>query len=317
MESAPSDAIAIFVRCRNQEGKKALSADPETGAITLHTHASSEDKRFTFDFVGSEATAQEEVFDCVGRPLSDACLAGYNATVFAYGQTGAGKTFTMYGGSGEQRGLTPRVLDHLFALMAREERTTDGEITYRCVGSLLEIYQETITDLLEHFQLSTSGSGGAAAAAATYGVEGSYGHHLRLREDAARGVYVQGLREVELRTPEEAMRMLTFGTAGRTVGATAMNSQSSRSRTRTHRLTNPFIHTLALAVKCLAMRCWLPPPLRRFKPATTTEHAPLESPPPPPLTAASARISTALPTSPPLVTRGRSRLHHRYRGGRA
>ena len=70
MESAPSDAIAIFVRCRNQEGKKALSADPETGAITLHTHASSEDKRFTFDFVGSEVTAQ--VF---ARPLHGGELA--------------------------------------------------------------------------------------------------------------------------------------------------------------------------------------------------------------------------------------------------
>ena len=88
MTSPSGDSIGIFVRCRAQEGKKALSADPATGVITLVTPASSDDRKFTFDYVGSEETGQEEVFDSVGRPLSDACLAGYNATVFAYGQTG-------------------------------------------------------------------------------------------------------------------------------------------------------------------------------------------------------------------------------------
>ena len=77
---------------------------------------------FTFDQVGDGSTSQAEVFELVGRPLAGACLDGYNATIFAYGQTGAGKTFTMMGPSvtDETRGLTPRVLEVRRPARARE-----------------------------------------------------------------------------------------------------------------------------------------------------------------------------------------------------
>ena len=90
-ESADGQSIAVYVRVRQQEGRKSLTTHPELGQIVLHTGSTSEDRTFSFDMVGGEDTAQEEVFEAVGRPLSDACISGYNTTIFAYGQTGAGK----------------------------------------------------------------------------------------------------------------------------------------------------------------------------------------------------------------------------------
>ena len=88
-----SDNIAIFVRVRKQRedaGAKSVSTDPVKGTVVLHTPT--EDRTFSFDRVGGEATTQEEVFEAVGQPLSDACMAGYNAAIFAYGQRRARST---------------------------------------------------------------------------------------------------------------------------------------------------------------------------------------------------------------------------------
>ena len=230
--------IAVYIRVRdNSEGKRVLTTNAGSGELKLHTPK--EDRVFTFDFVGGEDTAQEAVFDAVGRPLTEECLNGYNATVFAYGQTGSGKTHTMFGPPStepddEERGLTPRVLDHIFALMAREERLSDGEVTYRCVGSLLEIYKETITDLLDASRTATpTPTGGAAAAAAASSAASdaatTSSGGLKLREDATRGVYVEGICQEELRKPDEALQLLAHGISQRHVGSTAMNAQSSRS----------------------------------------------------------------------------------------
>ena len=160
MDATQTQNIAVYVRVRAQEGRKALTAHAAQGKLTLHTPAPNEDRRFAFDFVGDAATSQADVFDAVGKPLSEACMAGYNATVFAYGQTGAGKTYTMYGPDGgtflagdpsvdgeasPACGLTPRVLAQLFALMAREERRCATGLSFRCTGSLLEIYNEQIS----------------------------------------------------------------------------------------------------------------------------------------------------------------------------
>lgn len=72
----------------------------------------------------------------VGQPMSRICLEGLNCSVFAYGQTGAGKTFTMMGDE-TNKGLQPRVIEELFSLIEHNERT---EVTVRC--SFLEIYNE-------------------------------------------------------------------------------------------------------------------------------------------------------------------------------
>ena len=113
-------------------------------------------------------------------------MLGYNATCFAYGQTGAGKTYTMYGPNGntddaEQRGLTPRVLDHLFARMAREERVSDGTLKYNCSGSFLQIYNERIIDLLEGYHAD-----GAAAPSSSSSSAGAHALTRRRRSSCAR-----------------------------------------------------------------------------------------------------------------------------------
>lgn len=110
-------------------------------------------KDFNFDWVGGMETTQQEIFDNIGVPLVKTCLEGYNCTIFAYGQTGAGKTFTMQGAGLDgdfqedpNRGLQPRVFDYLFAKTTEESVEGQSEYLVRC--SYFEIYNEQIMDLV-------------------------------------------------------------------------------------------------------------------------------------------------------------------------
>ena len=210
------EAIAVVVRVRAQEGStKCLSVRPE-GQVVLHGAA---DKAFTFDSVFDQGASQQELFDAVGKPLCDHALAGYNTTIFAYGQTGAGKTFTMHGPDGADeasRGLVPRAIDHLFKLMAREERCSGT--SYQVNASYLEIYNEHVTDLLVEPPPPTA-----------RGLDLVPPPGLRVREDTRTGTYVENLTEEPLRSCDDALRLLAAGSANRSVGATAMNRESSRS----------------------------------------------------------------------------------------
>ena len=196
----------------------------------------------------SPAAAQEELFHAVGRPLADACVAGYNVTVFAYGQTGSGKSYTMMGyedpatvrapdvrvprpGCGrawDERGLAPRIIEYLFEKLAEvsssassqgqqqqgqgeqgeQEQEQAAQCEYTCKCTMVEIYNENIVDLLD-------GSGGAG--------------HLQLREDGQRGVFVDGVVEAGAATWGEAYGHLCRGLRLRTTGETQMNPRSSRS----------------------------------------------------------------------------------------
>ena len=234
-------SIAVYVRVRSPGADVALrclTTDERTSTVKLHTPAGSDDRTFRYDSVGGENTTQEEVFDAVGRPLSHANMEGYNATVFAYGQTGSGKTYTMYGPEfggasssapipSDSRGLTPRLLDELFAMMAREERRAEGGgLTFNCTASLLEIYNETITDLLDGYSAAITPSPAASTAQAPSLAPPT---NLRLREDATRGVYVENITQECLRNSTDALHLLRFGVRQRSIGATAMNAESSRS----------------------------------------------------------------------------------------
>ena len=178
--------------------------------VVLHGSA---EKVCTFDQVFDEESTQQEVFESVGKPLCEHALAGYNTTIFAYGQTGAGKTHTVHGPTSpaEARGLVPRVMEHLFQLQARAER--QSELRCHCVASYLEIHNETVIDLLD-----SGGTLGSNARAS-----------CRVREDVVRGIFVENIREEVLRSPEDALRLLATGSANRQVGSTAMNRESSRS----------------------------------------------------------------------------------------
>lgn len=124
--------------------------------IIQPTDASMREAKFSYDKVFGPGTSQQEIFEYVGKPLLQStyfsvtidAMNGYNATVFAYGQTSSGKTFTMEGRSlddQEFKGLIPRVMDEVFELiMAASDKF---EFTLRV--TMLEIYNEKIQDLLD------------------------------------------------------------------------------------------------------------------------------------------------------------------------
>ena len=215
-----ADCIQVFARSRKQEGRSCIDARDKTNEVVLKGDG---DRVFTFDRVFANEATQEDVFKAVGKPIADACLAGYNGTIFAYGQTGAGKTHTMYGPpSPDQslRGVAPRVFEYLFAHMKRETATCDdGELTFDCRGSFLEIYNENLTDLLVP----------PPDPKAPPVISAAPPPPLKLRDDPLRGMFVEGMREEVLRSSGDAQRILAEGMANRHVGATDMNEASSRS----------------------------------------------------------------------------------------
>ncbi|CAN8030856.1 unnamed protein product, partial [Ixodes persulcatus] len=144
---------------------------------------------------------QEEVYQNVGKPLVDNVLHGFNGTVFAYGATGAGKTYTMVG-SDKSPGMMVRVFDDFFQFAKYNNSTTDTSIFI----SYMEIYNENIRDLL-----NTSNT------------------FLELREDPQGGNQVLGLSELEVTNSAEVLRLLQKGNKRRTVEPTAANKTSSRS----------------------------------------------------------------------------------------
>ncbi|KAF7837065.1 kinesin-like protein KIN-12B [Senna tora] len=173
---------------------------------------------FTFDSVADTDASQLDIFEHVGVPLVENCLAGFNSSVFAYGQTGSGKTYTMWGPANalsedntinDQQGLTPRVFERLFARMNEEQiKHSDKQLNYQCHCSFLEIYNEQITDLLDPNQ-----------------------RNLQIREDVKSGVYVENLTEEQVYTMKDVFRLLLKGLSNRRIGATSINSESSRSHT--------------------------------------------------------------------------------------
>ncbi|XP_024519762.1 kinesin-like protein KIN-12C isoform X1 [Selaginella moellendorffii] len=169
------------------------------------------ESRFTFDHVACESVNQEKLFRVAGLPMVDNCISGYNNCMFAYGQTGSGKTHTMLGDidqeQSEGRGMIPRVFEYLFVKiqLEGEARRSQG-LEFACKCSFLEIYNEQVSDLLEP--------------SAT---------NLQLREDVKKGVYVENLKEVEVNSVGDVMKLLNQGSANRRVAATNMNRESSRS----------------------------------------------------------------------------------------
>uniref|UniRef100_A0A8I6GLI2 Kinesin family member 4B n=1 Tax=Rattus norvegicus TaxID=10116 RepID=A0A8I6GLI2_RAT len=153
---------------------------------------------------------QEEVFNTAVAPLIKGIFKGYNATVLAYGQTGSGKTYSMGGAYRANQedeptiGVIPRVIQLLFKEM---EEKRDSEFTLRV--SYLEIYNEEILDLLCSSCEKAS--------------------QIHIREDPKAGIKTVGLTEKTVSVASDMVSCLEQGNNARTVAATAMNSQSSRS----------------------------------------------------------------------------------------
>ncbi|GAO13693.1 hypothetical protein UVI_02017950 [Ustilaginoidea virens] len=161
------------------------------------------DQVFAFDRVFDENTTQSDVYEGTTKTLLDSVLDGYNATVFAYGATGCGKTHTITG-TAQHPGIIFLTMQELFEKI--EERSQDKSTELSL--SYLEIYNETIRDLLV--------PGGSTAG-------------LMLREDSNQAVTVFGLTSHHPKNVQEVMDMIIQGNEYRTVSPTEANATSSRS----------------------------------------------------------------------------------------
>ncbi|KAJ8686503.1 hypothetical protein QAD02_022297, partial [Eretmocerus hayati] len=157
-------------------------------------------KVYQFDAAFGPEISTEMVYEDVGSYVVEAVLDGYNGTVFAYGQTGCGKSYTM-------RGFVERALEHLFDATS----TASSDTRYLALLTYLEIYNEKLRDLL---QSNDSGNENL----------------LQLKEDPVKGTYVAGgLREVTVKDARECARLVEQGDRRRAAAATKMNAASSRS----------------------------------------------------------------------------------------
>ncbi|KAL7388381.1 hypothetical protein ABVT39_012780 [Epinephelus coioides] len=213
-----SESVKVVVRCRplNQKDESngpaggIVQMDLRLGQVILRNPrapASEPQKTFTFDAVYDANSKQRDLYDESVRPLIDSVLAGFNGTIFAYGQTGTGKTYTMQGAwlDPERRGVIPNAFDHIFTHISRSQ----SDKQYLVRASYLEIYLEDIRDLLDP-------NHGSAKA-------------LELRESPESGVYVRDLTSCVCKSIKEIEEVMNVGNQARAVGATDMNEHSSRS----------------------------------------------------------------------------------------
>ncbi|XP_017387936.1 kinesin-like protein KIF3A isoform X5 [Cebus imitator] len=208
------DNVKVVVRCRplNEREKsmcykQAVNVDEMRGTITVHKTDSSNEppKTFTFDTVFGPESKQLDVYNLTARPIIDSVLEGYNGTIFAYGQTGTGKTFTMEGVRAvpELRGIIPNSFAHIFGHIAKAE----GDTRFLVRVSYLEIYNEEVRDLLGKDQTQ----------------------RLEVKERPDVGVYIKDLSAYVVNNADDMDRIMTLGHKNRSVGATNMNEHSSRS----------------------------------------------------------------------------------------
>jgi kinesin family protein 18/19 len=189
------------------DGKVVVVKDPKEkeNASDILRQNRSREKRYAFDYAFGPGSSSETVFRNTTEFLIDGVLSGFNATVFAYGATGAGKTFTMLG-TETHPGIMFQTLRALFDKSSRIEQDKSQGVEYRISLSYLEVYNELIRDLL------TPSS-----------------DYLELREDPIKGPTVSGISEISVDSPEHVMRLLQQGNKRRTQEPTAANKESSRS----------------------------------------------------------------------------------------
>ena len=160
---------------------------------------------FTFDRVFTPKNSQKDLFDHIVAPLVTDTLNGFNCTVIAYGQTGSGKTHTMEGPpnvsyDGEEAGVLPRVADTLFSTINATKEGEGTAFSYSVTMSVIEIYLERIVDLLDN-------------SPPLIGKKTLGNDMLRIREDAAGGVYLEGVVEQMVHNPRDLLKCLD--TAGK------------------------------------------------------------------------------------------------------
>ncbi|KAG0124383.1 P-loop containing nucleoside triphosphate hydrolase protein [Tuber indicum] len=199
-----------------------IEMDPRNQSTTLHppppdsTKANArkvmDKKVFTFDNSfwsfnrhDDHYADQDDVYDALGEEFLDHNFEGYHTCIFAYGQTGAGKSYSMMG-TPEHPGLIPRTCRDLFE---RIESNNSPSVNYSVRVSYFEVYNEHVRDLLVPRRDPP--------------------YYLKVRESPTEGPYIKDLTEVPVRGIAEVLKWMKMGDNSRTVASTRMNDTSSRS----------------------------------------------------------------------------------------
>ncbi|NXD31570.1 KIF1C protein, partial [Spelaeornis formosus] len=213
-------SVKVAVRVRpfsaresSRQAKCVIQMQGNTTCITNPKLPKEATKHFTFDYSYWSHTSEEDpnfasqrrVYQDIGEEMLAHAFEGYNVCILAYGQTGAGKSYTMMGRQEPgQRGIIPQLCEDLFARVAREG---SPELSFSVEVSYLEIYCERVRDLL-----NPKSRGG-----------------LRVREHPLLGPYVQDLSRLAVASFADIADLMDSGNKARTVAATNMNETSSRS----------------------------------------------------------------------------------------
>ena len=209
-KSGKAECVKVAIRVRpmnqhekDQNSKLCVTVDVPNSTVSVISDKN-ESKTFPFDYVYPMETTQREVYDQVAFPIVDSIFQGYNGTIFAYGQTGCGKTFTMMGivTDPNLKGVIPNAFDHIFGFIKTEGESR--KFILRC--SFVEIYNEEVRDLL-----------------------GNKDKKLNIRDDPKKGTFLQDLTYINIKNPNDIEKALDKGNKNRHVGQTSMNDQSSRS----------------------------------------------------------------------------------------
>ncbi|KAG4935398.1 hypothetical protein JHK85_050317 [Glycine max] len=204
--------VVVRIRPENSNGKEGDLKIKKVSSDALCVG----DRKFTFDEVFDANSNQEDVFQSVGVPLVRNALAGYNTTILSYGQSGSGKTYTMWGppsamadesSLSSQQGIVPRIFRMLFSELERERLVSDQkQFNYQCRCSFLEIYNEQIGNLLNPIQ-----------------------QNLEMKDDSSNALYIENLIEEYITNYDDVAQILNKGLSRRKNEAMNLNSNSSRS----------------------------------------------------------------------------------------
>ncbi|CAD8189553.1 unnamed protein product [Paramecium pentaurelia] len=208
----PAECVKVIVRVRpfNQKerdngSKPCVNANESTNSVELFRNQDNDQKQFTYDYVFGPDTPQLQIYQQTAFNLVESVAEGYNGTIFAYGQTGCGKTFTMIGDpqNDNMKGIIPRTFEQIINII-NNNSDSNKKFLLRC--SYIEIYNEEIHDLLSK----------------------DVKQRYELKE-GQQGIFVKDLNIPIVKTLQEMDKYMVLGAQNRSVGATAMNKESSRS----------------------------------------------------------------------------------------
>ncbi|XP_022823519.1 kinesin-like protein Klp68D isoform X2 [Spodoptera litura] len=206
--TALNECVKVVVRCRplsekekNEGYEEVVKVWPERGAVQVYS-PKGQDKMFTYDAAYDCTADTQTMYDEMVRPLVASVLDGFNGCVFAYGQTGTGKTHTMEG-TADHEGIIPRAFRHIWAHI---ENSASPDVTHLVSCSYIELYLEDVRDLLSKDCKK-----------------------LTIRGQELNGFYIPEMTSVVCKSAAEMVRVMRAGNRNRAAGRTDMNEHSSRS----------------------------------------------------------------------------------------